>query len=196
MVNRVGHMSCPKVSRLTCLWAFLVAHSSRYWWPFLVSLNQSHKDIFNGLSGVANVTCDLYFLDGICNSFWIRDKDILFVPSLFFPPLSLSQTRTHTLPRPLAPPLSPPPKTPSLVFKQSFLSTSPISLSCSTRESLSFSHYQLLVWNFSAKTATTGHHHHPYFIFRGILNTSPQLIWLNLCLISVILILLNVMVLN
>jgi hypothetical protein len=73
---------------------------------------------------------------------------------------------------------------------------SPISLSCSTCGSLSFSIYQLLIWNFPAKTATTGHHHYPYFIFRGILNTSPQLIWFNLCLISVILILLNVMVLN
>jgi hypothetical protein len=184
-------MSCSKVSRLTCLWAFLVAHSSHYWWPFLVSLNPSHKDFFNGLSGVADVTCDLYFLDGICNSFWIRDKVRLFFPSLS---LSLSHTHTHT--HSLAPPLSPPPKTPPLVLKQSFLSTSPISLSCSTCGSLLFSHYQLLVWNFPAKTTTTGHHHHPYFIFRGILNTSPQLIWCNLCLISVILILLNVMVLN
>ena len=92
--------------------------------------------------------------------------------------------------------LSPPPKTPPLVLKQSFLSMSPISLSCFTCGSLSFSIYQLLIWNFPAKTTTTGHHHYPYFIFRGILNTSPQLIWFNLCLISVILILLNVMVLN
>lgn len=51
-MNRVGHTSCSKVLRLTCLWAAHVTHSDQRWWPSLVLLDSSCQDLCNSTSDV------------------------------------------------------------------------------------------------------------------------------------------------
>jgi len=51
-VNRVGHTSCPEVSRLTCLWTARVAHSGHCWWFFLESLVSFCQYLFNSISDI------------------------------------------------------------------------------------------------------------------------------------------------
>jgi hypothetical protein len=45
MVKEVGHTRRLKVSGLICLWAARVSHYDHHWWPSLMSLDLSHRDL-------------------------------------------------------------------------------------------------------------------------------------------------------
>jgi len=63
MVNKVGHTRRLKMSGLTCLWAACVSHSDHHWWPSLMSLDLSHRDLFNGTdSFIIGVSVRLKYL--------------------------------------------------------------------------------------------------------------------------------------
>jgi len=66
MVTGVGHISGPKVSEPQHFWTARVANFVHHLWPYLMSLDSSHRDIFNNTNVVIIRTSvclnDLFFL--------------------------------------------------------------------------------------------------------------------------------------
>lgn len=52
MINEVSHTNTVKVLGLTCLWAARMTNSNHYWWPFIISLDLSHQNLFNNTDGI------------------------------------------------------------------------------------------------------------------------------------------------
>jgi len=65
MVTGVGHISGPKASEPQHFWTARVANFVHHLWPYLMSLDSSHRDIFNNTNVVIIRTSvclnDLFF---------------------------------------------------------------------------------------------------------------------------------------